>query len=480
MNKMKLKLFLTTSMFVFAFAFATLAGTAVIQFSDPSTTRDKTFNVACKVKSTDVRLKTADITIQYDSQLLEFVEGTNAEGGAGTIRMNGTGVGKGSGTQTLEFQLKFKALYAGTTGINVVDQEVVDVTDNLVNVTKFGTSTIKIAPTNTQSTNANIATLEFSPGELDRDFDPSVTSYNIDVNADVDSLTISAIAEDRDATVAISGNENFVTGMNRVAIDVTAPDNTTTKQYILNVTKLETGVTDGDTTITNGQRFTSNPYTITIMIKPDEVAIPSGYKKLSGEFGGNTIEAYGPTNTMEGDTPEVFLVYGMNQDGVVDFYRYDRRNGDNTIQRYVAEANAGNYDDLLNEYNDLGERYNNAAKRLNILFPLAIVLLALVVILIIILIVVIVKNGSNKNNPYKYEDDDDDDYFSTARPRKINKVTEASDEKDDEDEDDDDDDDDYREHIDTSFRPVKQKKEDDARDEFEEEDDDINDIEDLG
>ncbi len=428
-----LKHFVAAIVFIMVYAVAAFAGTAVIQFGDPTVKRDETFSVACKVKSTDVRLKTADITIQYDPQMIEFIEGTNAEGGAGTIRLNGTGVGRGSGTQTLEFQLKFKASYAGNTGLSVVDQEVMDTTDNLVNVTKFGTSAIKINPVNTQSTDANLITLEFSPGELDRAFDPSVTSYNVEVNSDVDSLTISATPEDRDAKVAITGNENFAVGMNRVTIDVTAPDNVTVKQYVLNVTKLETGVTSGDTTITSGQRLTSNPYTITIMMKPDEVPIPSGYKKLSGEFGGNTIEAYGPTDTIEGDTPEVFLIYGMNQEGVMDFYRYDRRNGDNTLQRYVAEANAGNYEILLSEYNALGTEYNNAAKRLNIIFPAAIVLVVLVVILIIILIVVLVRNGSGKDSKKnKYDnyddDDDDDDYFNSVRPRRVNATLEKNEE----------------------------------------------------
>ena len=435
------KLLGITFALILASTIATFAGTGVIQFSDPTVTRDKSFNIACKVKSTDVRLKTADITIQYDPQMIEFVEGTNAEGGAGTVRVNGTGVGKGSGTRTLEYQLKFKALYAGTSKVTILDQEVTDTTDNLVNITKLGSSSVRINPSNTQSTNANLATLEFSPGELDRPFEPSVLSYNVEVNADVESLTISAITEDKDATVTISGNANFATGMNKVTIDVTAPNKVAKKQYVLNVTKLETGVTSGNTTITNGQRFSSNAYTITIMIKPDDVPIPSGYKKLSGEFGGNTIEAYGPTNTAEGDTPEVFLVYAMNQEGVIDFYRYDRRNGDNTIQRYVPEPNAGDYERLLSEYNTLGNKYNTTAKRLSIIFPVAIVLLALVVILIIILIVVIVRNGS-KNNRDKYsdmldDDDDDDDYFTTSRPTKMSKVTSSKRNDDLDDLDDD-------------------------------------------
>ena len=412
---------LTTTILVFAFAFSALAGTAVIQFGDPKVTRDKVFNVACKVKSTDVRLKTADLTVQYDPKMIEFMEGTDSEGGAGTVRINGKGVGASSGSRTLEYQLKFRALYAGTTNITILDQEVTDTTDNLVNITKLGSSKVTINPSNTQSKNANLGTLEFSPGELDRAFDPSVLSYNTEVNADVERLNLSAISEDKDAKVVVSGNENFQTGMNKVTIDVTAPDGKTKKQYVLNVTKFETGVTDGNTTIVNGQRFSSNSYTITIMIKPDDVPIPSGYKKLQYENGSESIEAYGPNNTPANETPEVFLVYGMNQNGDVDFYRYDSKNGEGTIQRYIPEPNAGNYEELAKNYEKLNEDYTLVSKRFGILFPVTIILAALVIILIIILIVMIVKGGSSKkSNPYQLDDDDDDDddYFST-KPRRI-------------------------------------------------------------
>lgn len=420
-NFKSIKFLLTTLALVFAFAFSAFAGTGVIQFGDPKVTRDKVFNVACKVKSTDVRLKTADITVQYDPKMIEFMEGTNAEGGAGTVRINGKGLGASSGSRTLEYQLKFRALYAGTTNITILDQEVTDTTDNLVNITKLGSSKVTVNPSNTKSKNANLTTLEFSPGELDRTFDPSILSYNTEVNADVDSLVISAITEDKDARVNISGNANFQTGMNKVTIDVTAPDGKTKKQYVLNVTKFETGVTSGNTTIANGQRITSNAYTITIM-NQDDVQVPSGYKKLQYENGGETIVVYGPNNTPANETPEVFLVYGMNQNGDVDFYKYDSRNGEGTIQRYIPEPNAGNYEELAAKYTKLNEENTLSLKKLGILFPVTIILAALVIILIIILIVMIVKGGSSKKtNPYSYddeEDDDDDDYFST-KPRKI-------------------------------------------------------------
>lgn len=425
----KIKMLLVVFAFIFTFAMQVFAGTGVIQFGDPTVTRDKTFNLTMKVKSTDVRLKTADISISYNPTMIEFISGTNAEGGAGTVKISGTGEGKSSGTKTLEYILKFKALYAGKTEVTISTQEVTDNTGNLVNITKLGTSAINIKPTNTQSKNANLTTLDFSPGELDRTFDPSVLNYNTEVNADVDSLAINAIPEDKDARTKITGNENFNTGINKVTIEVTAPDNKTKKSYVIAVTKLETGVTSGATTIVNGQKLASNKYTITIMIKPDDVSIPSGYERLQGEMAGQTIDAYGPTGGEPGVTPEVFLVYGMNEDGIIDFYRVDTRDNTRTIQRFSQDDSGRNYDALVAKYNQDISSANEDIRKLKILIPVSIGLLALVVILIVVVIIMIMKNPGGKmpKNKYDFDDnDDDDDFFVDKRPINERKEEESS------------------------------------------------------
>ena len=60
---------LLSLVFVLFYVVSVFAGTGVIQFGDPTVTRDKTFNLAIKVKSTDVRLKSADITIARSGSL---------------------------------------------------------------------------------------------------------------------------------------------------------------------------------------------------------------------------------------------------------------------------------------------------------------------------------------------------------------------------------------------------------------------------
>ena len=466
-----LKFLFTTLILVFACAIVSFAGTGVIQFTDiknPPVTRGKVFNISCKIKSTDVRIKSADITVQYDANKLEFVaEGsTNAEGGAGTVRMNGTGFGNSSGTRTLEFHLKFRALSAGDTKIEVLTHEVNDTTDNLVNITKVGSSSIRVKPANTQSKNANLKSLEFSPGELSREFDPTVFSYDTEVNADVERLVITAKAEDEDATIKENGNENFQVGMNKVTIDVTAPDGKTKKQYTINVTKLENGVTNGTTTIVNGKKFESLPYVVTVMLKPESEPIPNGYKQLPYE---NEIVAYGPVDTPEGVEPKVFLLYGMDANGNIGFYKFDKEY--NTLQRYIPEPNAGNYEELSNQYNTLKEENDKINKRFGIIFPVTIILAALVILLIVIMIVMIVRGGSNKKlNDYELDDEDDDDYFS-SKPKRLTNEKYNKDEEDDLD-------DDYG--LDNKKEDFSDKYDDKFDDTKEEDLDDDSEIEDLG
>lgn len=469
-----LKYLFTTLTLVIAFAVSVFAGTGVIQFTDiknPPVTRGKVFSISCKIKSTDVRVKSADITVTYDANMIEFIpEGsTNAEGGAGTVRMNGTGFGKSSGTRTLEFQLKFRATKAGETHIEVSTHEVNDTTDNLVNITKVGSSTIRIKPANTQSKNANLKSLDFSPGELNRDFDASVLSYDTEVNADVDKLVINAQAEDDDATVTENGNENFKIGMNKVTIDVTAPDGKTKKQYTINVTKLENGVTNGTTTIVNGKKFESKPYVVTVMSKPDAEPIPNGYKQLLYED--NEIVAYAPVDNPDGVEPKIFLIYGMDANGNMGFYKYDKESF--TLQRYVPEPNSGKNEELEKKNKELESERDSIKKKYGIVFPVTIILAALVILLIVILIVMIVRGGSNKKeNEFELDDDDDDDYFS-AKPRRMTNSREDS--RNDDDLDDDYEFDSKKEDFSDKYDAKYDEKNDDNLD-----DDFDSEIEDLG
>ena len=228
------KYFITTAALTLLFSLEALASTASISFSDPSVTVGSDVNVTMKVASSDATLARADVTVSYDASLLEFVSGTDASGGAGTVRINGAS--NGSGTGTLEYNLKFHTLSNGTAAISIQNYDIYDTDESVAELVHQGSSTVSIAAQSTASSNAQLSSLVVSPGTLTPAFSSDTTSYSLIVGTDVDTLAVNAIAADAGASVQVSGNEQLSMGDNTVTITVTAADGTSAN-YILTVSK---------------------------------------------------------------------------------------------------------------------------------------------------------------------------------------------------------------------------------------------------
>ncbi len=72
---------------------------------------------------------------------------------------------------------------------------------------------------------------------LDTEFNKEILEYFITVPNDTEQLNITAIAEDKNASVEITGQDSLEIGMNEIHIKVTASDSTTTLEYIIYVNK---------------------------------------------------------------------------------------------------------------------------------------------------------------------------------------------------------------------------------------------------
>lgn len=103
--------------------------------------------------------------------------------------------------------------------------------------TSGGSSNTNQGGTTTVSTNANLKELHLNIEGLTPAFNKNTTNYNIVVSDSIDNISINAIPEDTNAKVDITGNTNLKTGLNKITIKVTAPDNKTTKTYTINATK---------------------------------------------------------------------------------------------------------------------------------------------------------------------------------------------------------------------------------------------------
>lgn len=328
MNR-KLKKLIAGIMFAGMMATASPLGTvtswaaeAKIAFSDPSVMVGNEVTVTMKVTS-DSALGTAEIMLAYDPAVLEFVSGTNANGGAGAIKVLGTM--DSADQKTFNFTLKFKTLQAGSTAVSVTSQEIYDVDSQIVTLSKQGSSTVKVTSPATYSKDATLKSLKISPGTLSPTFSADTLQYTAEVDANTTSLIVNAVAANAGANVTLQGDKNLKAGENEVVVKVTAEDGQTVKNYTITVTKPEGGDTVtassengetvdaefGDTTVTiNGTDYN-------IATSFDESTLPEGFEVQTYQYKGTDVMAG------KGLEKDLLLLYLKDSGGNGGFYIYN-------------------------------------------------------------------------------------------------------------------------------------------------------------
>ncbi len=449
--------------------FTAYAATGKITFSDPSVTVGEQVSVKMKIASSDgAALGASDVRLQYDSAALEFLSGTSANGGAGSIRV--IGAMESENQTTFTFTLKFKALKAGTTNIKVTSQEVYDADSRVVTIDHVGSSAVKVTAPVTYSKDATLSSLTISPGELTPAFSSDVTEYTAVVGADVEKLTVSAPANDSKAKVSVSGNEGLQLGENTITCKVTAEDGETSKTYTILVTKTDEVPTDSAEEPTAAQsggsatnveegnwqvapsfdasllpegfsvtEFTYNgqavqaatdaqgnvllymtnesgegyfflydtdsnilaPYVTVRMAEkqiivlppeqiPEDVALPEGFAECTIDIGNHTVHGW-IWNSRTQETPEYCVVYGQNEDGERNFYRYDQK--EMTMQRYFQDPDAA---DLRVKYSEIAETYKELLAEYKTRGLIIAVLAGACILLAVLLVAVLVLRKPKK------------------------------------------------------------------------------------
>ena len=213
---------------------------------------------------------------------------------------------------------------------------------------------IAIAPAVEASDNTRLGSLKISPGTLSPEFDPEVYVYRTSVSDETPSLYVSALAEDENARVTISGNAPLYLGENVVHIFVTA-ENGRIQEYIINVTKSEFLPTptppeqevpsepeeqpeeEGflwklEAVEEDGNVYLQGNYRFTVCELPSGLTIPAGYSKTRLMISGISLTAYTPTANAGSDFALLVL---QREGGEIALYRYDR--AEKTIQRFMTE-----------------------------------------------------------------------------------------------------------------------------------------------
>ncbi len=301
------------------------AATGKITFSDPSVTVGNQVSVNMKITSSSGEpLGASDVMLEYDASALEFVSGTNANGGAGSIRV--VGAMESAEQTTFSFTLKFKALKAGTSSIKVRSQEVYDANSQAVSIEHVGNSAVKVNAPETYSREASLSSLTVSPGELTPAFSADVTEYTVTVPVDTEKITVSAPAADDKAKVVVEGNEHLEAEENTVVCKVTAEDGATTKTYTITVVKSDeapsenNAESDSAEAMAPGEAVDVESGNWQVAETFGEEELPDGFTVTEYEYNGAQVQA-------AVNEQGIILLYMTNEEGNGDFFVYDAENG---------------------------------------------------------------------------------------------------------------------------------------------------------
>lgn len=269
--------------------YASAAASTIIAFNKNSPKVGESVTVTVTVTGSEA-IYSAEYTVTYDPDVLEFESGTSASGGAGSVKV----APAVSGEKKQSCTLTFTAIAAGSSPIRVSGAVYYMNTDDAVGAS--ATMTVSDA---SKSDNANLKSLSLSNGSLSPSFSASRTSYTATVANSVTQCRVYATASDSDAKVSVSGDSALKVGKNTRTVTVTAPSGAQ-KTYTITITRLAENEEPTDSSDTSGTESTeepnSNPLettvdggTFTVATDISGVTLPEGFKVSSADYNGEQV-----------------------------------------------------------------------------------------------------------------------------------------------------------------------------------------------
>lgn len=202
-----------------------------------------------KINLNNIGIATFTIEIYFDNTKLEYINGPeNSNYSNNRIIYTWTSEnGKNSNNiETGDFILKGKQ--EGNANIVVIGEfydeggNSLDIKNSNLEIT-IGTikqETLEVQDedeTNTSSDNANLKIMRLNREGISPEFSSQVEEYYFVTEENISSFNITAIPENKNSTVTITGNENLKQGKNTISIKVESEDKSQTKEYKIYVTK---------------------------------------------------------------------------------------------------------------------------------------------------------------------------------------------------------------------------------------------------
>lgn len=217
------------------------------------------------------------------------------------------------------FTFKAKASGSSTVSLSTVALYDYD-TEKAMSVTK---GSVKITARTQQeieasySDNAYLSSLKVEGYSILPAFDKNEYSYTLDVENDVDSITIKATKADSGASLSGTGTKELTEGMNTFKIVVTA-EKGNKKTYTISVNRKELNPIE---VVVDGKTYT-------VVRKSDALEAPTYYSSTSVEIDGNEVPAF--TSEITGYT----LVGLKDEEGNIALFCY--MNGTYQLYKQIA------------------------------------------------------------------------------------------------------------------------------------------------
>lgn len=407
----------------------TYAAEGTLQFSDPNGAAGDTITVTAKVNTGGAPIGDTEITVSYDTSLLKFVNGTNATGENGTVKLSAKGDGVAAESA---YSMEFTALKEGTATLQVTNHTAYLYSDESLNLT-LGTSQITVQ--------GGTPVTDGDAGE--NGGDAATGSSQVEVNGKTYSV-----------------NENFSEAVipKGFAVIQAQLDGKTTKAMIQQSSGqymyyLEDGegnsnyflYSSEDGSFTQTEVIDITPeLSIFLMNNKDKKGLPSEYKSTTTSIGGKEFTAW--QNTSQ---PAYYLVYALSSEGTKGYYKYDTT--EKTYQRYEVPTVEKEQTE-----NSLSNKIFNFIKG-NMTLIMCVVWGAFLLLLIVIIILAVKLSHRNHElddlyDEYGLDDMDNPDELAGKKGSKVKSNAHRNSTDDDDfleedysDDDYDDDDDDFLE-----------------------------------
>lgn len=361
----QLGIFMLALVMMFSLALPTaLAASGSV--SSATVTEGNNVNVTVTFSGGGTSVGTVDAYVSYDSSVLQFVSGTNASGGGGSVHL--VAVASNDSQSSFSFTLTFKALKAGSATVSArtntflsFDEAEIGPASGSGRVTVNAKVTPTVKPTakpTVRPTNNPNTTPTPTPT-------PEPTDIETAIPVTVDGQTLYLWRSLKNVTVAL-------------------PEGYSANEYTYHDEKIEAGLGESglvflwlsDDKGENGAYYlydeTADAFTKLMQLSvsasgsyiilplPDTLAVPAGYEEttlvvseslsvpawamVKQSASVTTSPAASPEASASPDasaapsaaTPEFYLIYAMNAKGETGFYQYDAV--EKTIQRYAGEV----------------------------------------------------------------------------------------------------------------------------------------------